>query len=185
MQWAFKEERQADWSDIAAAIHESVTMQDVLHTYAPHIHTRNRRCPCPFHNGRDYNFSFTRSGYKCFVCGASGDVISFVKEIQGCPTRSDAMKRINADLRLNLPIDGNVSAELSADLAKRRAEREKRDKAEAAWWDRYHELLDEWICLDTAKRTADPTSVEYADAVKRIDRVGYLLDCHEQVVIDH
>lgn len=179
MNWTFNEERKADWADIAATIHDVVTMDEVLHIYAPQVHTRNHRCPCPFHNGKDYNFSYTRSGYKCFVCGASGDVISFVKEIQGYPTRSDAMKRINADLRLGLPVDGNVSAELSADLAKRRAERERREKAEAEWWGRYHALLDEWIRLDVVKRTADPTSDEYAEAVKRIDRVGYLLDCHE------
>ena len=178
MEWskAFREERKADWSDIAASIHESVTMDDVIRTYAPNLRVRNHRAPCPLHNGKDYNFSYTRNGYKCFVCGASGDVITFVKELLRLSTRVDAMKRINADLRLNLPIDGNISAELSADLAKRRAERERQEREEQECLDRYHELMDEWIRLDQTKRTADPASKEYADAVKRIDYISYLID---------
>lgn len=180
MDWTqtFKAERKADLADIASTIHDAVTMDDVIHAYSPGLRTRNHRAPCPFHNGKDYNFSFTRNGYKCFVCGVSGDVISFVKDSLGLSTRLDAMKRINADLRLHLPIDGNVSAEMSADLAKRRAEREKQERAEQEWLDKYHELLDEWIRLDQIKRTADPESAEYADAVKRIDRISYQLDCH-------
>lgn len=185
MDWSktFSPERKADWSDIAAAIRNNVTMEDVIRAYAPGLRTRNNRAPCPFHNGKDYNFSYTRSGYKCFVCGESGDVISFVKGIRDMPTRVDAMKRINADLRLNLPIDGTVNAEISADLARARAERKRQEEENARRVDEYHALLDEWIRLDQTKRTADPASKEYADAVKRIDYIGYLLDT--KVVINH
>ena len=181
MDWKtiYSPERKVDWADIAETIHDTVTMEDVIRAYAPNLRVRNHRCPCPFHNGKDYNFSFTRSGYKCFVCGASGDVISFVKGMRDIPTRVDAMKRINADLRLNLPIDANINAELSADLARKRAERERQEKAEQEWQDKRNALLDEWIRLDQIKRTADPFSDEYADAVKRIDKISYQLDCQE------
>lgn len=181
MNWkkAFSPERRLDWADIADEIHESVTMEDVLRVYTPDIKTRRHRCPCPFHNGKDYNFSYTRNGYKCFVCGVSGDVITFVKDSLGLSTRVDAMKRINADLRLNLPIDSNVSVELSADVARKRAEREKREREAEEWKKKREALVNEWIELDRIKRTADPMSDEYADAVKRIDRVSYQLDCQE------
>lgn len=189
MEWGteFRPERKAEWSDVAAAIHESVTMDDVIHAYAPDLRTRNHRAPCPFHNGKDYNFSYTRNGYKCFVCGVSGDVIGFVKDSLGLSTRSDAMKRINADLRLNLPIDTNISAEISADLAEKRAHRKEQEQAEAEWMERYHDLMDEWIILDKAKREADPASQEYAKAVKTIDYISYLLDLHlvSEAVISH
>ena len=177
MDWqkTFKPERKAEWSDIADAIRNAVTMEDVLHAYAPSTSIRNRRCPCPFHNGKDYNFSFTRTGYKCFVCGESGDVISFVGGIRGL-SRTDAMKQINADFRLNLPINGTISAIQSADLALKRAERERKEKAHAEWEETYHSLWAEWIECDRAKRTADPESEEYAHAVKRIDYIAYLID---------
>lgn len=178
MDWtrAFKPKRQADWADIAEEIRGAVTMEDILQVYAPSVKTRNHRCPCPIHNGKDLNFSYTRNGYKCFVCGASGDVIGFVQTICGL-SRTDAMKRINADFRLNLPINGNLSAIQSADLALKRAERERQEAARQTWQDEYHRLWDEWITLDNTKRTADPTTAEYAEAVKRIDYVGYLIDC--------
>ena len=178
MNWkaGFLPERKADWGDIANSIRDSVTMEDVIHAYAPEVRTKNHRCPCPFHNGKDFNLSYTRSGYKCFVCGASGDVITFVKDIRDMPTRVDAMKRINADLRLNLPVDGSVSEEVGANFARRRAEREARERAHEEWCETYHALLDEWVELDKTKRTADPRSSAYAEAVKRIDYVAYRLD---------
>lgn len=179
MDWgkAFQPERKVDWADIAEAIRDKVTMDEVIPIYAPELRTRNRRCPCPFHNGKDLNFSYTRSGYKCFVCGASGDVVAFVKDILGYATRADAMKRINQDLGLNLPIGTDVNAKISAEIAMRRAKHEAQDRAHQAWEAEYNRLLDEWISLDSIRRTADPDSDEYADAVKRIDYVSYQLDC--------
>lgn len=173
----FREERKVEWSDIAATIHETVTMDEVIAEYAPQLPIRNHRCPCPFHNGKDYNFSYTRYGYKCFVCGVSGDVVTFVKEACEFATRADAMKRLNQDLNLHLPIDATINAEVSAEVAKRRAEREAKEAEAAEWWNTYHLLTDEWIRLDRIRRTADPSSDEYAYAVKNIDRISYQIDC--------
>lgn len=178
MDWnkGFLPERQAEWSDIAAEIRGAVTMEDVLRAYSPSTPTRNHRCPCPIHNGKDPNFSYTRNGYKCFVCGASGDVIRFVQTMCGL-SRADAMKRINADFRLNLPISCTINAIQSADLALKRAERERREAEHTAWVDEYNRLWDEWTRLDIIKRTADPNTAEYADAVKRIEYAAYKIDC--------
>ena len=42
------------------------------------------RGPCPFHHGKGDNFSISpRGGYKCFVCGESGDVFTFVQKQLG------------------------------------------------------------------------------------------------------
>ena len=179
MDWQnqYHPERTVEWSDIAAAIHETVTMDEVISVYAPQLPIRNRRCPCPFHNGKEYNFSFTRYGYKCFVCGVSGDVVTFVKEVCELATRVDAMKRMNADLNLHLPIDANVSTEVSAEMARRRAEHERKEAEREAWKAAYANLWDEWIRLDRVKRTADPQSESYANAVKRIDYISYQIDC--------
>ena len=172
----FRPERKVSWEDIAESIHASVTMEDVLSLYSPSTPRRRHRCPCPLHNGKDFNFSYTPHGYKCFVCGESGDVIAFVKEVCELATRADAMKRMNQDLHLNLPIDGEVDAIQAAEMSRRRAEAEAKRAAEKAWDDEYHRLSDEWVRLDTIKRTADPSSEEYADAVKNIDFVSFQLD---------
>jgi DNA primase len=42
------------------------------------------RGPCPFHNGKNPNFSVSqRGGYLCFKCGEKGDVFTFVQKRLG------------------------------------------------------------------------------------------------------
>lgn len=144
----FKAERKAEWSEIAQAIHDTVTMDDVIKFYLPGVNPRMHRIPCPIHNGKDPNFSYTRNGYKCFVCGASGDVISFVKETQGCATRADAMRRMNSDLRLGLPIDEEENKFFRYQQNKRREEAEKKQAEIDAWEENYTRLWDEYVALD-------------------------------------
>ena len=90
MDWnkEYHPERRVSWEDVAETIRETVTMDDVLSVYAPSTPRKGRRCPCPIHNGKDYNFSYTDKGYKCFVCNSSGDVITFIKEV--CELAADS-----------------------------------------------------------------------------------------------
>ena len=69
MDWAkeYKRIRRATWGEIAQEIHDRVTMRDAIAMYAPAVNIKGNRCQCPIHNGKDLNFSFTQSGYKCFV----------------------------------------------------------------------------------------------------------------------
>ena len=113
MDWgkAYLREQRATWADIAESIRYSVSMAEVLRVYSPETPIRGKRCPCPLHNGKDYNMSFTATNFHCFVCGESGDVIEFVTKILNLPSRADAMKRMNGDLKLGLPIGELVNAE--------------------------------------------------------------------------
>jgi DNA primase len=44
----------------------------------------NFRGPCPFHHGKNNNFSVSpKGGYHCFVCHESGDVFTFVQKLLG------------------------------------------------------------------------------------------------------
>lgn len=151
MDWSktFKPERKATWDEIADAIHYAVTMSEVVARYTPSVRPRYNRIPCPLHNGKDYNFSFTRNGYKCFVCGATGDVITFVKETQGCATRVDAMRKINEDFNLHLPIDGECQINFREKIDERRAEREKLDAEQEAWEKEYANLTYCFAFYDT------------------------------------
>ena len=181
---AYRPQRQANWDDIAQTIRDTVTMEDALAMYSPETPIRNHRCPCPIHHGRDYNFSFLTHRYTCFVCGSSGDVVTFVKEVCELSTRVDALKRINADFRLNL-IDCDISAETQAQIARIRAAAQEREARRKAWEDEYHRLWDEWIRLDKARRNAVPMSDKHAEAVKNIDYISYLIDCLESKVSEN
>lgn len=180
MDWAkiYHRVQRADWGDIAQAIHDSVTMRDVIQMYTPDRTPRRNRIQCPIHNGHDYNFSFTPQGYKCFVCGASGDMITFVKEVCELSTRADAMKRINQDFNLRLPIDCDISVSESETLKARRKAAKEKEQKHQAWESGLKKLWDEWARLDRQKLFSPPGSDEWASAVKRMDVLSYQIDCY-------
>ena len=88
-------ERVREASDIVQIIGESVSLKRQGNTY---------RGPCPFHNGKDRNFTvWPKSGvYKCFVCHESGDVFSFLQKRLGMdfPT---ALKTVAEKSGIDLP----------------------------------------------------------------------------------
>jgi DNA primase len=67
-------DRVRDEADIISVVGEFVKLKRVGNSF---------RGPCPFHHGKKDNFSVTPHGYKCFVCGESGDVFKFVQKHLG------------------------------------------------------------------------------------------------------
>ncbi len=180
MDWSsgYKPERETSWSDIADSIRNIVRVRDILFLYRPDLPHRGHRCPCPLHNGEDFNFSYNDNGYKCFVCGESGDCISLAQALCNCPSRSDAMKRINDDMRLGLPIGRAATFEQSMDMLRRREDAQKKKDAREKWDNEYALLMDEWARLDKIRMTAPPDSDEYANALKNIAHIDYEIEYH-------
>ena len=157
MDWKYQREKKIDWDDIAQLIHDSVSMDDCVRTYLPGVTPHHHRIPCPIHNGRDDNFSYTRYGYKCFVCGASGDVISFVKAVQGYATRTDAMRRISTDFNLGVDFGADFSPVISTKVQAIREKNAKRQAEIDAWEKQYNALTEAWCLLDNESRVeTDP-----------------------------
>jgi DNA primase len=68
-------DRVREEADIVSIVGEFVKLKRVGNSF---------RGPCPFHHGKDDNFSVTsRGGYKCFVCGEAGDVFTFAQKHLG------------------------------------------------------------------------------------------------------
>lgn len=61
-------------TDVVSIIGEFVKLKRVGNSF---------RGPCPFHHGKNPNFSVTDRGYNCFKCGESGDVFTFVQKHLG------------------------------------------------------------------------------------------------------
>lgn len=101
--------------DYAGIIKSSVLMQDVAERYTGQRIVRNR-IRCPIHHGSDLNMRIYRSSYHCFVCHATGDVIQFVQSVLGLSFQ-DAMKRLNDDFNLHLPIGEKIPEHSKAQLA--------------------------------------------------------------------
>jgi DNA primase len=80
-------ERVREQADIVAVIGEHVQLKRVGNSF---------RGPCPFHQGKDPNFSVSpKGGYTCFVCHEKGDVFTFVQKRLGLDF-VDAVKYVGA-----------------------------------------------------------------------------------------
>lgn len=170
--------------DYSALIKQSVTMTDVLAMYGFNP-GRYNRIPCPLHNGVKRNFAYKEHGFVCYVCGATGDVISFVEKLFGLSFK-DACRKIDQDFNLGLNIGGEM------DKAKRveaervsmmlRAKRERREAERKRVQEAYHAALDRWCELERTIREEAPQTPyddlteRYAYAVKNIDAAGSALD---------
>ena len=88
--------------DYAELIKRLVPMRDVAERYTGEP-IRFNRMRCPIHHGKDRNLRIYPKSYYCWVCHAHGDVIQFVMSVLGLSFQ-DAMKRLNEDFGLNLPI---------------------------------------------------------------------------------
>ena len=88
--------------DYAGIIKSTVPMPEVAERYTGQRIIRNR-IKCPMHNGADRNMRIYPKSYYCWVCHAAGDQIQFVQSVLGLSFQ-DAMKRLNEDFNLDLPI---------------------------------------------------------------------------------
>ena len=88
--------------DYAGIIKQTVPMPEVAELYTGQRIVRNR-IRCPIHHGSDLNMRIYGKSYYCWVCHAAGDQIQFAQSVLGLSFQ-DAMKRLNEDFGLHLPI---------------------------------------------------------------------------------
>jgi DNA primase len=103
--------------DIVERVREEADIISIVGEYVKLKRVGNSsRGPCPFHHGKDNNFSVTANGgYKCFVCGESGDVFTFVQKHLGLDF-VESVKLVGAKVGVEV-----------RDVAKRVDERDNRE----------------------------------------------------------
>lgn len=174
-------------NDFAAQIKARVTMADVCRQYGIEVNYAGF-ARCPFHSEKTASFRIYPGdkGWHCFgACGEGGSVIDFVMKFFGL-NLSDAIRRINDDFDLALPLDYEPSEEERKEAARiayeRRQELAERKRLHEAVLDRYYNALTAWVDMDRTisenapKSLTEPFNDEYAHAVKRIDYVNYQLE---------
>lgn len=116
-----------DLATITDTIRQSVSARDAAQALGIRVN-RHGRCQCPIHNGTDYNMRLYPGdgGYHCFVCGASGDVIHLVENVQQCSFLS-AIEWLNSAFHLNLPLDRPLDKN-AAEAARRAKERKQTER---------------------------------------------------------
>ncbi len=164
---------------------ERVTMPQVLSMY--HKTGRGNRTPCPFHNGKNNNLGYNDRVYHCFVCGAKGNVITFVRDMFGLDS-AGAAEKLNRDFGLGLPIGQRMTIRQRREymeIAKRRETERREKRLEEERHQRFiDELRDEYARLDRNRILYAPKSPDeewhplYIEAIRKIDYQGYLIELY-------
>ena len=85
-----------------------ISADTVISDYGVKIGRNGMAC-CPFHADKHPSMKVDKEHYHCFGCGAHGDVISFVAQMEGL-SNYDAAFKIVDDYRLPIETTGQVSA---------------------------------------------------------------------------
>lgn len=81
-------------------IKNRIDLQSVMKHYGTHFE-RTGNALCPFHSDNHPSLSIKNERYKCWACGASGDMFDFVQNLYG-DSFMEAIERINKDLGLGI-----------------------------------------------------------------------------------
>lgn len=164
-------------TDYTEIIKRLVPMQDVAERYTGEP-IRFNRMRCPIHHGKDRNLRIYPKSYYCWVCHAHGDVIQFVMGVCGLSFQ-DAVKKLNADYDLHLPIgqeqteaDRKRLAELNRKIEEHRrledarlSDAEARERMTAGWVGLLHQV--EIICRENAPKTPwDEWADDWCEAMR-------------------
>lgn len=164
-------------------IKETLTMKEVAERYGFEIN-RSGYINCPFHAG-DHDASLKiypgkGGGFFCFGCRANGSVIDFTMRLFECSFK-EAVGRLNDDFNLGLGMRSyrEKKAARSAFMAAQRAIKERQERAQKAE-EEYWVAFDRWCAADRIKRENDPSSDEWAEAVKSLPQLYYELTLAEE-----
>ena len=130
-------ERVREAADIVSIIGESVSLKRAGTTF---------RGPCPFHGGKNPNFSVDprRRIYHCFKCGESGDVFTYLR------------KRYGMDWPTSVRHVADHSGVVIREVSSRR---EGPDPREALW--EVNAVAEEWFRRTLGEDTAGAPAREY------------------------
>ncbi len=164
-----------------------LTMQDVAQHYG---FTPNRAgfIRCPLHTG-DRTASMKiypgGRGFHCFACNRGGSVVDFVAQLYGLDPLG-AVRRLNDDFHLGLPIDRPQTAQEHTEAARAAAKRQELSdttKAFEAWRGAMLDKLTACFRLThlTMKTIATPTDLDrltdaQALAIREQARLEWLAD---------
>ena len=95
-----------------SSIKDAVNIASFIGQY---VKLRNGYGLCPFHTEKSPSFHVSNGFYKCFGCGASGDVIKFYMEIEGVSFK-DAIDHLSqyagvTRVKVKAPSEARVLAE--------------------------------------------------------------------------
>ena len=150
------------------SVKAAVTPRQVAEHYGLRVLPNGMTC-CPFHEDRHPSMKLNKDYFFCFGCGASGDVIDFTARLFGLSPYAAAQK-LETDFRIDAetkPLPFPNHAEPSRD----------RERLCVCVLRDYLRFLRIWQLRYRPEKPGDPIHPHFAEAMKALPTVNYLLDC--------
>lgn len=164
--------------DFAYEIKQAVPMRRLLEYYGIEVNRMNK-ARCPFHGDHTPSMQVYSGdrGYWCFVCNEGGDVIDFTRKYFKLSFH-DAIRRINTDFGLRLPLDEAPSAEYLREVQRRKAEQAAARRLEAWRENTIAELADCARLANIALKwcTPDSWTEQMVTAIREKATIDNVLD---------
>jgi len=164
-------------SDLFWRCREAVPAVEAARFYGLDVKSNNTAC-CPFHADDKPSLSFSKGYFRCFGCGAHGDSVNYVSLLFGLKP-IDAVRRLDRDFGLNLPIDSEQTRE-DREAMRRAAAEMRAEQAFRTWKEETQKTLCTVFRIGH-KALADGRELTdgEAAAVRLMDAAEYILDYYE------
>lgn len=158
-------------------VKSSVDIIDAAQRYGLDIN-RHKKALCPYHDDSKPSLSFKGERFKCFSCGASGDVIDLVS----CLTNSEPLavvQELSDAYRLGIDVSKPVNKE-AVKLAKKAQEQKKAFEAweqdAANTYAEYFRLLCEWRCAYAPKYQDEELDPRFIESLTKSEQIEFICD---------
>ena len=162
-------------TDIFNSIKEMLDIKQALEYYGLSF-KNNNFTSCPFHQEKTPSFKVYDESFYCFGCSENGTVIDFVMKYFGL-TNIEAVKKLNNDFALNLPIGRTQGVAIHHSL------RENKNMVDnfIAWEKKAFRTLADYFGLlrfwgEQIYVNHDESYEQYVSEVDNIGFVEYLVD---------
>ena len=150
------------------SVKAAVTLRQAAENYGLTV-SRNGMTCCPFHEDRHPSMKLNEDYFFCFGCHASGDVIDFTTRLFGLSPYAAAQK---------LETDFGIGAEHEPLPFPSHAETPRdRERLCICVLRDYLRHLRIWQLRYRPEKPGDPIHPRFAEAMKTLPTVNYLLDC--------
>lgn len=94
------------YRDVADAISEEITMDEVVDRFPPAAVLPNREISCPA-CGADFGCFYTDLGFTCDYCNETGTPIDYVRLVRKLPSDYDAVRMLYQDFHFGIKAERN------------------------------------------------------------------------------
>jgi len=160
-------------------VKDSVDIVDAAERYGLDV-GRNKKALCPFHDDKNPSLSFKNQRFKCFACGAGGDVIDLVGYLTNT-VPLETVKELNQTYGLRIDLDKPApSVEIQ-----RRKRLQKKKRAFKNWISEanitlsvYYLQLSRWKLFCAPTHPDDELDSRFVEALQELSCVEYLMDAY-------